>query len=61
MNNIEFGGKVRIQFLFGDIYELFYKSKVDIRELVRVYIRYMKSATFTVNKRRNTYGRNTNN
>ena len=33
---------VRIYTLFGVIYELFKKSKVDIRELVRVYTHYVK-------------------
>ena len=33
MNNIEKLKKGRIQLLFGGIYELFKKSKVDIREL----------------------------
>jgi hypothetical protein len=34
--------KVRIQLLLGCIYELFYESKVDIRELVRGHIHYLK-------------------
>ena len=39
MNNIKFLEKVRIQLLFGGIYALFKKSKVDIREFGDTFVR----------------------
>ena len=38
MNNIPFLEKVRIQLLFGGIYALFKKSKVDIREFGDTFV-----------------------